>query len=58
MEELIREQRKTNELLEKLLSKEEQPKIKMLYIKDVAKIMGMSQGDVAKLWKRPDFPRN
>lgn len=58
MEELIREQRKTNELLEKLLNKEEEPKIKMLYIKDVAKIMGMNNWDVSKLWDRPDFPRN
>ena len=56
MEELIKEQRRTNELLEKLLNKEEKPKIKMLYIKDVAKIMGMNQSDASKLWDRPDFP--
>lgn len=57
MEELLKEQRKTNELLEKLLNKD-QDEIKMLFIKDVAKIMGVNQDAAGKLWDREDFPRN
>lgn len=61
MEELIKEQKRTNELLEEAnrLKKEElEPKIKMLRIKDVAKILGVNNDKAGKLWDLPDFPRN
>lgn len=60
MEELIKEQKRTNELLEEAnrLKKEElEPQIKMLRIKDVAKIMGVNVDKAGKLWNLSDFPR-
>ncbi len=38
------------------LKHQEEPKV--LFVKDIAKIMKMNVSDVGRLWDRPDFPRN
>lgn len=38
------------------LQHQDEPKI--LFVKDVAKIMGMNVSDAGRLWQREDFPRN
>lgn len=38
------------------LQRQKEPKL--LFVKDVAKIMGMNLSDAGKLWNREDFPRN
>lgn len=38
------------------LKHQEEPKV--LFVKDIAKIMKMNVSDAGKLWNRPDFPRN
>lgn len=48
---------KTIELLteiKELLQKQDEPKI--LYVKDVARIMGISLNSAGNLWHREDFP--
>lgn len=62
MKELIKEQKRTNELLEESnrLKKEELEQkntIKMLKVPDVAKILGVNPDKAGKLWNLPDFPR-
>lgn len=38
------------------LKHQDEPKV--LFVKDIAKIMKMNVSDAGKLWNRPDFPRN
>lgn len=41
--------------LEELLQKQSEPK--MLFVKDVARIMKINQNKANELWDRKDFPR-
>lgn len=42
--------------IKEILEKKSEPK--MLYVKDVARILGINQNKANELWHREDFPRN
>lgn len=41
--------------IKEILQKQNEPKI--LYVKDVARILGINQNKANELWHRKDFPR-
>ena len=55
MEELLKEQRRTNELLEKLLKQNKNPN-ELLTIEQVKKETGIGTNMVQKMFKDPELP--